>query len=62
MILNKLEQIICNRDSIVDPSALKLHFDGDCKIKSLIGGLLSCVIEIYITYTAVSKFISMVTF
>ena len=62
MILNKIIQLICSRDSIVDPSVLKLHFNGDVKIKTLIGGLLSIFIDVYVSYTAITKFIKMVTY
>ena len=59
MIINKIVTSISNRDEIVDPSALKLHFDGDVKIKTLIGGLISIFIEAFVIYTAVSKSIHM---
>ena len=62
MIISKLISIISNRDIIVDPSALKLHFDGDVKIKTMIGGLLSIAIEGYVIYTAVKKSINMLSY
>ena len=62
MIINKIVSLISDRDIIVDPSVLKLHFDGDLKIKTLIGGMLSLFIEAYVIYTAVTKSINMITF
>ena len=62
MILTKMLSLIINRDTITNPSALKLHFDGDVRLKNLIGGILSVIIDVYVSYIAITKFIDMVTF
>ena len=54
MIIKKFFDLITNRDSIVYPSALKLHFDGDAPLKTLIGGTFSCLIDAYVIYISVT--------
>ena len=43
-ILNKITESIVKKDNLYTPSALNLHFDGDLKLKTLTGGILTILI------------------
>lgn len=61
-MIKKLLNYIKVKDSVTIPSALQLHFDGDIKIKTLGGGLISILIQLYVLYIAISKGVRMVNY
>ena len=57
-ILNKIR----NRDGIVDASTNNLHFEMDIKQKTLIGGIVTTIIHLYVLSVAIRKSFQMVKF
>ena len=53
---------IKTRDTIAKPSAEKLHFNQDQKIKTLLGGILTFLIEMYMIYLIITNTIKMLNF
>lgn len=60
--IHSLSAYLTSKDGIVLPSVLKLHFDNDMRIKTLVGGLTTIVINCYIIYIAVQKTLKMVKY
>jgi len=61
-MLTTILDYIRSKDSIVKPSALKLHFNKEMKIKTLFGGILSITITYVIIHITIGKAIGMVTY
>jgi len=48
--IKKITDFVTSKDGIIEPSATKLHFNNDTKIRSLVGGFLTLVIKCYVIY------------
>ena len=59
-MLKVIRDWIASKDEIVEPSALKLHFNQDYRLKTLIGGCTSLLIQSFVAYIVISKLITMV--
>ena len=58
-MLKSFRDYIASKDEIVEPSALKLHFNEDYKIKTFFGGFFSLMIQGMVASIVVTKSIKM---
>ena len=59
-MLKGIRDWIASKDEIVEPSALKLHFNQDYKIKTFVGGCFSLIIQGIVVYIVISHFYTMI--
>ena len=59
-MLKGIRDWIASKDEIVEPSALKLHFNQDYRIKTFVGGCFSLMIQCIVAYIVIYKSYNMV--
>ena len=58
-MLQKLQAYIKSKDCIVEPSALRLHFNTDSKIKTVFGGAVTVIVRLIVFAIFISKAVIM---
>ena len=58
-IISKFFGLIRASDEITAPSALKLHIGEDKKLRTMLGGMISIFIKVYVSYAAAKWAIQM---
>ena len=59
-VFNQVISSIREKDIIVDPVIINFHFEMNLKQKTVLGGIASLIVKIYIFYVAIIKGIQMV--